>query len=162
MRFFSQSSQISVSTTALLPLIDRHTMLWRSLKRSNHPVLGLKSLSPSLLANSYDFDFKIGPLIGIFWLRLSLNHSYKVASTFSWADDLWRFLTGEIVDFSYDSTIFSLFFNIVLKVFGRMSNLTATSFFSAHFPSQHIEWFHILSNEIAFLFRVGVAILVWP
>ena len=101
-------------------------MLWRSLKRSNNPVLGLKSLSPSFLANSYDFAIKIGPLIGIFWLRLSLNHSYKAASTFSWADDLWRFLAGEIVDFSYDSTIV---FKIVLKVFGRMSNLTATSFF---------------------------------
>jgi hypothetical protein len=48
---------------------------------------------------------------------------------FSWADDLWRLLAGEIVDFSYDSTIFSLFFKIVLKVFGRMSNLTATSLF---------------------------------
>jgi hypothetical protein len=32
------------------------------------------------------------------WLRLSLNHSYKAASTFSWADDLWHFLAGEIVD----------------------------------------------------------------
>jgi hypothetical protein len=51
-----------------------------TLKRSKHHVLGLKSLSPSFLANSYDFAIKIGPLIGIFWLRLSLNHSYKAAS----------------------------------------------------------------------------------
>jgi hypothetical protein len=60
-------------------------------KLTIHSVLEVKSLSPSFVANSSDFANKIGPLIGIFWLRFSLNQSYKAASTFSCADNQKQF-----------------------------------------------------------------------